>query len=75
MFRAFVSSRGVGKTTKGEVDVAASCSSKSGNAVEGEAGSKVRIGLGESVELERGNSEASPRGIKRRISPRASSES
>ena len=53
----------------------ASWSRSSGNEVEGEDGRRVRIGVGEEVDSDRGNKEERPRGMSRRISTSASSVS
>jgi len=48
---------------------------RSGNEVDGDDGRRVRIGVGEEVDSDRGNKEERPRGMSRRISTSASSVS
>ena len=51
----------------------ASWSRRRGNEVDGDVGSRVKIGVGEAVDSDKGNREARPRGMSRRISTSASS--
>lgn len=68
-----MSSRGAGKTIRGVDGGTASWRRRSGKDVDGDDGRSVRIGVGDEVDSDKGNKEARPRGIKRRISTRASS--
>jgi len=70
-----VRSRGVGRTIRGVDGGTASWSRRSGNEVEGDDGRRVRMGVGEEVDSDKGNKEERPRGMSRRISTRASSVS
>lgn len=63
----------MGRTTSGVEGGTASCRSNSGNEVDGEDGRSVSIGVGDDVDSDKGKREASPRGIKRMISAKASS--
>jgi hypothetical protein len=66
---------GVGKTTSGVEGGTASWRSRRGKDVDGEEGKRVIIGVGEDVESDNGNNEASPSGTRRMISAEASSVS